>query len=253
MKPKFAALFPAGGQSLRMGSLCPNGSKLFIEIAQGLSFAELSLRSIVSCQGLGEVVLACRQEQRGLFADLLSRLLDAHSIKWQIVCGGDSRQASVYACLSALTDTSPDLVLVHDVARPFCHTNEVLNVVEEAHKVGAAILACPVQSTLKRAVSVSDSSIESTLSRDRVWEAMTPQVFRRSILIDAHTKAKTDSYIGTDEAELVERLGVRVSLVQGSRENIKITSPNDIELARAIWMMRLRMVSPRGFEPLLPG
>jgi 2-C-methyl-D-erythritol 4-phosphate cytidylyltransferase len=123
----------------------------------------------------------------------------------------------------------PDIsyIAVHDAVRP-CITGEWIGrVFDEARKTGAAILGIPVHATLKRVGS--NRQIEETVSRENLWEAQTPQVFKRELLLEAY--AKRGSFAATDEAQLVERLGKPVSVVMGSPINIKITTREDLRLA----------------------
>jgi 2-C-methyl-D-erythritol 4-phosphate cytidylyltransferase len=145
-----------------------------------------------------------------------------------VVEGGERRQDSVAIALAQLLpDTT--LVAVHDAVRPFVSLAEIENVVQEAARTGAAILAVPIVDTVKQ---VEKELIESTLTREHLVLAQTPQVFRTEILKEAFEHALKDEYYGTDESSLVERLGIPVSIVRGSERNIKITRPSDLTLAQ---------------------
>jgi 2-C-methyl-D-erythritol 4-phosphate cytidylyltransferase len=125
-------------------------------------------------------------------------------------------------------------VLIHDAARPFTDPNHIREVVAHSATTGAAILAVPVVSTLKQSRGET-MVIEKTVPRAGLWEAQTPQCFSYELIARAHATARESGYTGTDDASLVERLGVPVSLVRGSSKNIKITTPEDLELARWIY------------------
>ena len=147
----------------------------------------------------------------------------------EIVAGGAERSDSVQA---ALTRVKPeiDFVAVHDAARP-CLTEEWIDkVFDKAAQTGAAMLAVPVAATLKRVGP--DKNIQETVPRDTLWEAQTPQVFRRQLLIDAY--ARRGNFTATDDAQLVERLPHPVAVVQCSAMNLKITSKDDLRLAGAV-------------------
>lgn len=147
----------------------------------------------------------------------------------EIVAGGSERIDSVQAAL-ARVKPDIDFVAVHDAARP-CLTEEWIDkVFEKAEQTGAAMLAVPVTATLKRVGP--DKVISETVPRETLWEAQTPQVFRRQLLIDAY--ARRGSFVATDDAQLVERLPHPVSVVQCSAMNLKITSKDDLRLAGAI-------------------
>ena len=143
-----------------------------------------------------------------------------------VVLGGATRADSVQIALAHVKPTC-DFVAVHDAARP-CLADEWLTAVfQAAERTGAAILAVPVSSTLKRVRD--DRTIGDTVPREGLWEAQTPQVFRRQLLLDAY--AKRGTLAATDDAQLVERLGQNVTVVLGSPLNLKISTKEDLKLA----------------------
>ncbi|MFV2069330.1 MAG: 2-C-methyl-D-erythritol 4-phosphate cytidylyltransferase [Pirellulales bacterium] len=143
-----------------------------------------------------------------------------------VVDGGPDRATSVANGLARVRDDI-DLVAVHDAARPCLAESWITAVFDAAERTGAAILARPVTGTLKRVDS--DRQIEETVDRSNLWEAQTPQVFRRQLLLDAY--AGRGDFRATDDAQLVERIGHRVTIVPGSPFNLKITSRDDLRLA----------------------
>ena len=146
-----------------------------------------------------------------------------------VVQGGERRQDSVASGLNHL-QPGTDIVAVHDGVRPFVSTDDIENAVRQAERTGAAVLAVPIVDTVKQ---VEKDIIDSTLTREHLVLAQTPQVFRTEILKQAFDRAAKDEYYGTDESSLVERLGHPVAIVRGSERNIKITRPSDLSLARA--------------------
>jgi 2-C-methyl-D-erythritol 4-phosphate cytidylyltransferase len=150
------------------------------------------------------------------------------------VAGGAQRQDSMRAGLAALP---PELewVAVHDAARPLLRAEQIGRLLDAAERTGAALLAVPVRDTLKR---VDAGRITATLDRRETWAAQTPQVFQISLLRAALAKADAEGFVGTDEAQLVERFGAPVAVVEGDVRNLKITWPEDLELAEAIWRQR---------------
>jgi len=146
-----------------------------------------------------------------------------------VVEGGERRQDSVAAGLEHL-QSGTDVVAVHDGVRPFVSREDIENVVRQAERTGAAILAVPIVETVKQ---VEKELVESTLTREHLVLAQTPQAFRTEVLKQAFERAQKDEYYGTDESSLVERLGHPVAIVRGSERNIKITRPSDLTLARA--------------------
>jgi 2-C-methyl-D-erythritol 4-phosphate cytidylyltransferase len=147
------------------------------------------------------------------------------------VAGGAERQDSVRAGLRALP-AEVDLVAVHDAARPLVRSADVSRVVAAARQHGAALLAVPVRDTLKR---VRGERVVETPPRDECWAAQTPQVFRRDWLEEGLAKAEADGFLATDDAQLVERLGLPVRVVAGDPCNLKVTLPEDLAVAEA-WL-----------------
>lgn len=146
-----------------------------------------------------------------------------------VVEGGERRQDSVRMGLEQL-EPGTDIIAVHDGVRPFVSIEDIENVVREAERSGAAILGVPIVDTVKQA---EREFVASTLMREHLVLAQTPQVFKTEVLNKAFQGAAKDEYYGTDESSLVERLGHPVAIVRGSERNIKITRPSDLTLARA--------------------
>jgi 2-C-methyl-D-erythritol 4-phosphate cytidylyltransferase len=158
-----------------------------------------------------------------------------------VVAGGAERQASV-ACGLRAVPAAATVILVHDGVRPCVTPALVSRVAAAARTDGAAIAALPVAETLKQG---ADGWVRTTVSREGVWAVQTPQAFRADLLREAHRRAAADGVLGTDEAALVERLGVPVRLVPGLPGNVKITRPDDLPLARALLRGRRRAAGRR--------
>ncbi len=148
----------------------------------------------------------------------------------EIVPGGAERQESVFLGLQRAT-AETDLVVIHDAVRPFVSSDLLRRTLDAAREWRAAVAAIPAVETIK---VVEDGFIQATSSRDRLWIAQTPQAFQVALLREAHRRAIADGFQGTDDAVLVERLGVRVRVVLGSPENLKITTAEDLERAEQI-------------------
>jgi 2-C-methyl-D-erythritol 4-phosphate cytidylyltransferase len=144
-----------------------------------------------------------------------------------VVQGGARRQDSVATAMQHM-DPDTTIVAVHDAVRPFVSVEEIEATIRLAEKTGAALLAIPIVDTVKQ---IRKDIIDSTLTREHLVLAQTPQVFRVEILREAFERAKKDEYYGTDESSLVERMDHPVSIVRGSERNIKITRPGDLALA----------------------
>jgi 2-C-methyl-D-erythritol 4-phosphate cytidylyltransferase len=150
-----------------------------------------------------------------------------------VVEGGDSRQESVSRALASLTGAqADDIVLVHDAVRPLIDSDTIKRTIEAVRKHGAAIVGTPALDTVKVVERTSDGAIvTSTIPRERVVLAQTPQGFRAGLLRKAFAEAEADGFVGTDEASLAERAGIPVAVVAGPPRNFKITQPGDLELA----------------------
>jgi 2-C-methyl-D-erythritol 4-phosphate cytidylyltransferase len=150
----------------------------------------------------------------------------------QLVEGGSNRQESVGNALSALECDDEDIVLVHDAVRPLIDTATVERMIDAVARHGAAIVGLPALDTIKQVERTADGAIiTSTIPRERVVLAQTPQGANFALMQRAFAEAEADGFEGTDEASLLERAGVEVVVVPGSPRNFKITQPGDIELA----------------------
>ena len=203
-------------------------NKQLIELA-GHPVVEHSLRVLLDVPVTG-IILIVPQGKEHSFREQLGHLLNKHKI--QIVTGGANRRDSVGQGLLALP-VGVEMVIVHDGARPLVKRAYILEVIKEAGKWGAATLAVPVKDTVK--VAGDNGLVQETLPRETLWLVQTPQVFQLPLLVEAHRRAVEDGYMGTDDASLVERLGKPVKLVRGDYANIKITTPEDLIIANALW------------------
>jgi 2-C-methyl-D-erythritol 4-phosphate cytidylyltransferase len=156
----------------------------------------------------------------------------------KLVIGGSHRQASVFNAISAIPEAT-NIVLIHDGVRPLVTPDEIEHTIDKLKrdnkkdsKVKGVILAAPAKETIKKIID--DNTIETTVPRDMVWHAQTPQTFFYREIMDAHTKAAEEDFIGTDDSSLIERMGWKVNVVRGRHENIKITTPIDLFLAELI-------------------
>lgn len=162
-----------------------------------------------------------------------SHILDKMNVSkvQKIVVGGYTRQNSVYNGLVNLSEKC-SIVLIHDGARPFVSSNIIEKCIEGAKKYGAITTAVPVKETIK--VVKKANIIDYTPDRKELWITQTPQAFKKEIIIKAHIVANKNDFVGTDDAMLVEKLGMEVCVVEGEYENIKITTPEDLIMAEAI-------------------
>jgi len=229
---KVAVIVPAAGLGTRMGrnSAEKTGtSRKQFMLLEGSPILVHTVRKFAASDRVHEIVVAVRAEDIEWVGAMLAREVPG---RVRVVEGGNSRQQSVENALSALGPDT-DLVAVHDAVRPFIDLETIHKVLDEAAETGAAIVGVvPVDTVKQVSRSTGRARIRSTLPRDRLVLAQTPQVFRYDLLVRAFESARNDGFAGTDEASLVERLDVEVNVVLGTDRNIKITKPGDMDLAR---------------------
>jgi len=186
-----------------------------------------------ACEAVDEIVLVVNQDE----LDEASQLVEEYAIS-KVACvtpGGEVRQDSVRNGLREISP-SAEIVAIHDAARPLITQEIILASIEAARKSGAAIAAVPVVDTIKS--SLDSRFVSDTPDRSRLYTVQTPQTFERRLIESAYERAYADCFVGTDDASLVERLGEQVAIVNGSYENIKITTPPDVATAEAVLAAR---------------
>ena len=223
---RVSVILPAAGAGRRFGG---DENKIFRPLG-GRAIVLRTLEAFVGRDDVCQVQLVLSRQDMDVARQRFLWELDAGGVSLTI--GGNSRSESVGNALGNLTD-SAEMVCIHDAVRP-CISRECIDaVIRKAAETGAAILAWPVHGTLK--LAGRDGTIESTVSRERLWQAQTPQVFRRELIERAYAAA---AHGATDDAALVEAAGHAVTLVPGHPGNIKITTPEDLALAEAILLAR---------------
>lgn len=221
-----AALVLAAGRGERLGHALPKG---FVPVA-GRPLLVHAIEVLHRVAALERIVPVIPASERARY-DALAGALAGFAKLAAPAIGGRERQDSVRAGLEALPGDA-ELVAVHDAARPLVRAEDVARVVAVARREGAAILAVPVSDTIKR---VRDGRVVETPDRGECWAAQTPQVFLVQILREALAKAEADGFVGSDDAQLVERLGLPVRVVPGDPGNLKLTRPEDLaEVARRL-------------------
>ena len=224
-------IIPAAGLGTRMatGSASGHAPKQFLELG-GKPILTLALHAFLQVEGVHHIFVAVRKNEiERVESQLRENDLSARS---SVVEGGDTRQESVRNALKKLTAEDDDIVLVHDAVRPLIDPATIQRTIEAVVRHRAAIVALPAVDTIKQVERTADGAIiTSTIPRERIVMAQTPQGFRCGLLRRAVEEADADGFAGTDEASLVERLGVEVAVVLGSPRNFKITQPGDLALA----------------------
>ena len=242
-KAHVAAIIPAAGLGVRMGF-----HKKQLLLLDGDPILVHTVRKFAACPAVTSIWIAAPPENIGEIRKLVAAEKLATPV--HVIAGGARRQDSVENCLRALPPGA-DLVAVHDAVRPFVSPDQIAAAIAAAAETGAAILGILTVDTVKQ---VARTRIIGTIPRDRIVLAQTPQIFRFEILRQAFDKARDDGFSGTDEASLVEHLGVEVTVVPGSERNIKITTPADLELAQFyLEQERRALQEPRPAEPRSPA
>ena len=221
---KVAALIVAAGLSERLAAKI---RKPFIKIGNK-AILEYSLDIFIKFPPIKEIIIATNRLDLSKTKRLCMKYNSRKAIK--VVCGGKRRTDSVYNALLNV-DQENDYVLIHDAARPFVTKKMLKQVLIGASKNQAAVCGTKVTSTIKR--SDKDNFISCTIDRDNLWEIQTPQVFKKVLLVKAY-KAIDLKKEHTDDASLVEILNKRIKIVPTDKQNIKITTPDDLLLAKNI-------------------
>lgn len=219
------AIIPAAGSGKRLGGQIP---KQFLEVA-GATILAHTISRFVDCPDIGLIVVALSSENLATFR----YLTQAKPILY--VEGGAERSDSIYNALQAAAEYKPEIVAVHDAVRPFVTPAQISAVIAKARETGAAMLALQATDTIKE---VENGLIVRTHDRRRIYRAQTPQAFRYELLQQANAHARTaglSSAAATDDAFLVEQLGHPIAIVEGSPNNIKITTPEDLTLAEKLF------------------
>ncbi|WLR50939.1 2-C-methyl-D-erythritol 4-phosphate cytidylyltransferase [Bacillus tianshenii] len=219
----YDVVIPAAGQGKRMQA---GRNKQLIDL-MGKPIIAHTLEVFQNDAWCRAIVLVVQPDELDAMQDIVSRF-NITKVK-HITPGGNERQQSVYEGLKLLE--GEDIVLIHDGARPFIPQEIIRQTVQRAEEVQAAIVAVPVKDTIKQA---ADGIVQNTVERSSLWAVQTPQAFRLPLIKKAHRLAEEEGYLGTDDASLVERLEHEVAIVSGTYENIKLTTPDDLMIAKAI-------------------
>ena len=229
-------VIPAAGLGTRMSTATkdkkPTATKQFAELG-GKPILIRTLLKFAKHPEVNEIYVALRKEEIDPFQSRLEREAPEIMAKKPVLLeGGEHRQQSVANALSRVSAADNDVVLVHDAVRPFVTDEIIHEVISAARKYGAAIAGIPAVDTVKQVERTAEGAlIKATVLREKVVMAQTPQGFQYAVLKKAFDEAADDGFTGTDEASLVERSGHPVAVVMGSPQNIKITTPADLELA----------------------
>lgn len=227
----FTLIIPAAGHATRMGLDTP---KPYLTLA-GQAILRHTINKFISIKGLQRVVVAINPEHIDLYHDAVQGLDNV-----SYIIGSDTRKNSIYNVLKSFSNVNnEEIILIHDAARPLVHEEDILTLLDTMQKAPAATLATPVSDTLYRQ---GDSP-----SREGLWAIQTPQAFRFSTLWEAHQKLVEATHF-TDDASMVRELGHTVTLVPASRENFKITTPEDFKMAEKLMTAATETRATSGFD-----
>ena len=231
-RPKVIAIIPAAGSGTRLEGRI---KKQFLPL-KGKPIIIHTLQRFEHCADVDEIVVAVPESDIVEIEQLISRYR-VHKVSKAII-GGQKRQDSVHQALKRISVRDSDIIVVHDGVRPFVETKKISQVIKACKEFDAAVLAVQPKDTIRR--SSGGGFFDQTLDRTALWLVQTPQAFKAKLLMKAFEKAYKDKFFSTDEAALVERLGVKVRIVEGSYDNIKITTQEDLEFGKLIferWQM----------------
>lgn len=224
-KQMTGAIIVAAGKGKRMGTKI---SKQFLKL-EGKEILAHTLDVFETTEMVDEIIIVTGQEDICYIQEEIVEKYGYQKVK-KVVAGGKERQDSVKNGMLALS--SPiTIVLVHDGVRPFIRKADIEATILQAEQTGACILGVRAKDTIKRCRK--DQVVEETPNRNFLWYIQTPQTFRKDILFSAYEKAEADGFYGTDESSLVERTGFAVQVVEGHYDNIKITTAEDLLVAKA--------------------
>lgn len=218
-------LVPAAGSGRRMGTSL---SKQYLALA-GQPIVARTLSVFERHPGVARILLIAPSDEVAFCRTEIVERFGFTKVR-EVVAGGAERQDSVRFGLLACGAAEDEIVLIHDGVRPFLSTAVIDQVIASAGQVGGCVVGVPVKDTIKE---IEGGRIAGTPDRRRLWQAQTPQAFPFRIILQAHESAWREGFRGTDDASLVERLGLPVAMIEGSYRNIKITTPEDLVLARA--------------------
>ena len=224
-EPQAVAIIPAAGAGVRMGVDRP---KQYLDL-DGRPLLSVTLERFQQCPSVAEVILVVPPEDLDYCRKTVVEPLGIRK-KVQIVGGGKRRQDSVLKGIEA-SRGNYDLVLIHDGVRPLVTTSLIGDAILAATHERAVITALPCKETVKEVGE--DLVVERTYNRGFVWLVQTPQVFHYKDIVHAHRKALKEGWDDvTDDASLLERIGIPVRVLEGREDNIKVTTPHDLDMAR---------------------
>lgn len=216
------AIFPAAGASKRMGG---GVNKNLLKLA-GEPILIRTLKTFSQVERINNLIVVVAKHEVETVEELLRGIPELKA--WRVTVGGSERQYSIANGLKLLPEDA-EIILIHDAARPLVTVQTINAVIDAAKEFGGGIAAVPEKNTIK--VVDAEGFVKYTPPRAELVSVLTPQGFRREILLKAYAKAEEENFLGTDDSSLVERLGIKIKIVAGGYQNIKITTPEDMRIA----------------------
>lgn len=226
MNKDYELILLAAGHGTRMGT---SKNKVLLPLLDE-PLIVYSLRTFLNDNNCCHVIIVAKKDEIPLLKKLIQKESTSIDTPITFVKGGAERQDSVSCGLEKLKNTR-GFVMIHDGARPFIELHSIEDLNNVVHQTKAAILGVLVKDTIKK---VENKMVTETLLRSALWQIQTPQAFSSQLILKAHQAAKLEGFLGTDDASLVEHLGIKVEMVSGSYNNIKITTPDDMIIGEAI-------------------
>nr|WP_272942542.1 MULTISPECIES: 2-C-methyl-D-erythritol 4-phosphate cytidylyltransferase [Pelosinus] len=232
-------IIPAAGQGKRM---MRGGNKVFLPLVD-MPVLLHSVLTFSACSEVDNLVIVVAPDEVDQVQKMLCNLIGIKP--WKVVAGGRERQHSIANAIKVVPNTTKT-ILVHDGARPLITEECITNVIQASVVHKAAVVAVAVKNTIKTVDE--DGWVTGTLERHKLWSVQTPQGFDARLLRKAYEQAEQDNFVGTDDASLVERLGVRVKIVCGCYDNLKVTTPEDLTIAEALLKERKSILDSKGCD-----
>ena len=220
-----SVVIPAAGFGERMGATI---GKQFL-LLNGKPIIVHTLERFQACNEVDEIIVATQKSSCSVIEEMRQQY-KLTKVKAPVE-GGQRRQDSIANALKTV-DERTDIISVHDAVRPFVHLKEITQSIETAKYYGASIVAVRAKDTMKQAAT--DGRVEKTLNRSSLWSVQTPQTFQKKILFEAYAFAAKNNITATDDSFLAEQIGISPIIVEGSYENLKITTPDDLLLAELL-------------------
>lgn len=221
-----SAIIVAAGKGKRMNFDIP---KQYMNL-NGKPILAYTIEKFQECKDIDDIVLVVNKDDVDYCKDSIICKFNFSKVR-SIVKGGNERQYSVYNGLNAL-EKKTNIVLIHDGVRPFVEAEHITNIIKETINFNCCVLGVKVKDTIK--ICSENGIVKNTPKREDLWSAQTPQSFKYETILNIYKRADEEKILGTDDSMLAEKFGYTVKMIKGSYNNIKITTPEDLDFAKSI-------------------